>query len=298
MIKKVYSFSMQGKRDSNEDQDIAILNLDNSNEKLNNINFFGVFDGHGGSSVSKYLKDNLSQFFVNKFEKPVYTDKDFAKKYFPKVFDLIQTKMKNNNYNQVQYCGSTACVGIHYRDEHNRDRLWILNVGDSRCVMCGNNNRAEQLSIDHKPNHPDEKSRIEKMGGKIEFDGADWRIKDLSLSRAFGDLVCTPYVTHLPEIFRYKITNNDKFIIFACDGVWDVLSNQDAVDYVLKTMSSNPYCDYAKALAEYAYRRGSLDNITVIIYLIEHSKIEEKPRKSLSAKVINKIPSQQYLFMG
>ena len=98
MIKKVYSFSMQGKRDSNEDQDIYILNLDNSNKNLNNVNFFAVFDGHGGDSVSKYLKNNLSQFFVNKFEKPVYTDKNFSKKYFSKVFDLIQNKMKQNNY--------------------------------------------------------------------------------------------------------------------------------------------------------------------------------------------------------
>lgn len=291
MIKKVYSFSMQGKRDSNEDQDIYVLNLDNSNKNLNNVNFFGVFDGHGGDSVSKYLKNNLSQFFVNKFEKPVYIDKSFSKKYFSKVFDLIQMKMKNTNYNQVKHCGATACVGVHYRDENNRDRLWILNTGDSRSVMCGAGNKAEQLSIDHKPNYPSEKKRIEDMGGEIEFDGADWRIKDLSLSRAFGDLNCTPYVTHSPEIFRYKITSDDKFIIFACDGLWDVLSNQEAVDYVLKSMAKNPYSDHAKNLAEYAYAKGSLDNITVIIYLIEHSK--EKTSKVATKNIIEK-----YLYMG
>jgi len=290
MIKKVYSYSMQGKRDSNEDQDISILNLDNSNKNLNKINFFGVFDGHGGSSVSKYLKENLSQFFVNKFDKPIYTDKKVAQKYFSKVCHLIQTKMETNNYKQVQHCGSTACIGIHYRDTYDRDRLWIINTGDSRSVMCGGGNKAEQLSVDHKPNHPDEKKRIEKMGGEIEFDGSDWRIKDLSLSRAFGDLVCKPYVTHLPEIYRYKISPDDKFIIFACDGVWDVLSNQEAVDYVLKTMTINPKADYAKELAQYAYKRGSLDNITVIVYLIDHAKTKKS--------TIKKSVAQKYLYMG
>ena len=56
---KVYSHSLQGKRQSNEDQHIHILNQDKSDENLNPINFFGVFDGHGGKAVSKYLKDNL-----------------------------------------------------------------------------------------------------------------------------------------------------------------------------------------------------------------------------------------------
>ena len=64
---KVYSHSLQGKRQSNEDQHIHILNQDKSDENLNAINFFGVFDGHGGKAVSKYLKDNLPQFFINKF---------------------------------------------------------------------------------------------------------------------------------------------------------------------------------------------------------------------------------------
>ena len=56
---KVYSYSLQGKRDANEDQHIHYLNLNGEDNESNNINFFGVFDGHGGKSVSKYLKENL-----------------------------------------------------------------------------------------------------------------------------------------------------------------------------------------------------------------------------------------------
>ena len=66
---KVYVHSLQGKRDSNEDQHSIILNLDGSNKEMNNINFLGVFDGHGGKLVSKYLKDILPIYFVKKFKK-------------------------------------------------------------------------------------------------------------------------------------------------------------------------------------------------------------------------------------
>ena len=68
---KNYSYTIQGKRDSNEDQHITFMNLDGEEENKNNINFFGVFDGHGGKAVSKYLKDNLPLFFTKKFDKNI-----------------------------------------------------------------------------------------------------------------------------------------------------------------------------------------------------------------------------------
>lgn len=66
---KVYSHSLQGKRESNEDQHSTILNLNNDNKEMNNINFLGVYDGHGGKTVSKYLKENLPNYFIKKFKK-------------------------------------------------------------------------------------------------------------------------------------------------------------------------------------------------------------------------------------
>jgi len=264
---RVYSHSLQGKRESNEDQHFHELNLDGRNKKLNPINFFGVFDGHGGKAVSKYLKDNLPQFFINKFKKNIYSKQEDACKYFLSIYDMIQTNMMEHHPRAIQYCGSTACIAIQAIDSKNRNILWVINVGDSRAIKCNKNNIAEQLSQDHKPNVPEEKRRIEALGGKIQFDGADWRIKDLSLSRAFGDVECTPYVTHLPQIYRYKVSSSDKYLILACDGLWDVLSNQDVVDYVNELRHDEDFKgDYAKNLAEYALAKGSQDNISVVIY--------------------------------
>ena len=267
-IMKIFSHSLQGKRESNEDQHVHVMNLDGSNDSLNSVNFIAVFDGHGGKAVSKYLRENLPQFFINKFKKDIYSRPEIASKYFIKVYDIIQNKMKEDHPRAIQYCGSTACVTVHFKGD-SKDKLWVLNVGDSRLVKCNKSNIAEQLTIDHKPNSPEEKKRIEQLGGKIEFDGSDWRVKDLSLSRAFGDLECTPYVTHLPQIYRYKINSNDKFMIMACDGLWDVMSNQDAADFINELLNNSKYKgNYARDLAEEALSRGSLDNITAIVYII------------------------------
>lgn len=267
---KVYSHSIQGKRNSNEDQHVVVINLDGHNSHLNNINLLGVFDGHGGKLVSKYLKDTLPNFFVNKFKSNIYLKPDKFSKYVNKVYDVLQQKLKEEHPRAVNYCGSTACVTMHCIDpEDKKSFLWITNVGDSRIVLANKNNIATQLSKDHKPNSPEERTRIEQLGGKIVYDGVDWRVKDLSLSRAFGDIECTPYVTHLPQIYRYKLSSGDKFLIKACDGLWDVLNNQDAVDFVLDLMSKNFKGNYAKALCDHAYAKGSLDNITCIVYFIK-----------------------------
>lgn len=266
---KVYSYSLQGRRESNEDQHIHIMNLNGRETKLNPVNFVAVFDGHGGKCVSKYLKDNLPHFFTSKFNKNIYINNELASRYFIKVYDKIQTNMLKHHPRAIQYCGATACVGIHYKDTNLKDRLWVLNVGDSRIIKCNKNNQAIQLSVDHKPNSPSERQRIKQLGGKIEFDGSDWRVKDLSLSRSFGDIECTPYVTHLPQIYNYRISQEDKFIVVACDGLWDVLSNQNVSDFVNKLINDPKYKgNYAKDLAEHAYLKGSLDNISAIVYML------------------------------
>jgi len=215
---KVYSYSLQGKRTTQEDQHITILNINGDNTEMNKINFFGVFDGHGGKKVSHYLRNNLPNFFTTKFKKNIFLKNDAFTKYTNQVYDLLQNNLKDKHPRAVEYCGSTACVGVHINDD-NKQYLWIINVGDSRAILCNKDGIPIQLSTDHKPNSVEEKKRIESLGGKITFDGVDWRVKDLSLSRAFGDLECTPYVSHLPQVYRYKISSEDNFLIKACDGL-------------------------------------------------------------------------------
>lgn len=265
----IYSYSLQGRRESNEDKHIHIMNMNGKNKKMNRVNFIGVFDGHGGKLVSKYLKNNLPKYFVNKFKTDIYQKNAKAVKYFEGAFDIIQKNLENTHPRAVKYCGSTALCGIQFLNKSNNLYLWMVNVGDSRAIMCNSKGLAVQLTKDHKPNSPEEKRRIEQLGGKIKYDGSDWRIKDLSLSRAFGDCESKPFVSHMPQIYKYKIGKKDKFIIFACDGLWDAVSNQDAVSFISNLKKKNYKGNYAKKLSEYAIKQGSYDNVTsVVMFLI------------------------------
>ena len=61
---KINSYSLQGLRESNEDQHVYFINLNDKEKKINKINFVGVFDGHGGKIVSSFLKKNIPKQFV------------------------------------------------------------------------------------------------------------------------------------------------------------------------------------------------------------------------------------------
>ena len=71
------------------------------------------------------------------------------------------------------------------------------------------------------------------------------------------------------QIYRYKLSSGDKFIIKACDGLWDVVSNQEAIDFVIDLQNKNFKGNFSKALCDYAYGKGSLDNITTIVYFFD-----------------------------
>jgi serine/threonine protein phosphatase PrpC len=265
----IQSFSLQGKRDSNEDQHIGVINLNNIDKTINPVNFVGVFDGHGGKLVSKFLKMNLPVYILKKNNINIYDQKNsLTSNFFGKLFDKMQNELIKHHPVAVKRCGSTALCGVMYKNSKNTNYIWIANVGDSRAVLCNHMNKSIQLSKDHKPHHTPEKKRIEHLGGKIEFDGVDWRVGDLSLSRAIGDLDNTPYVTHKPELFRYRLNKKDKFIIFACDGLWDVVSNNDAVNFVNILLTKKYTGNIARKLAEFAITKGSYDNVTVSILFL------------------------------
>lgn len=269
----VHFVSIKGLRQSNEDKHSIILGMNNKSDEdvnnLNNINLYAVYDGHGGKFVSNFISENLPIFFTDKTTKYPLT-KNFVNEVYDGLQNILYTKYEDKSTD----CGSTCLVCIQFI-ENNESYLNVLNTGDSRAVMC-RNNLAFTLTKDHKPNWPDEKRRINKLGGEIKFDGHDWRIIDLSVSRAFGDKSCQKYITHRPDLYKYKISDKDKFMILACDGLWDVISNQDAVNFVLENCYDidmkeriNKNVNIGKKLAEHGIKSNSTDNITVIVVFFD-----------------------------
>jgi serine/threonine protein phosphatase PrpC len=211
----------------------------------------------------------MPKYILKKTNINIFDQKSaITSRFFGKLFDKIQDGLVKEHPAASKRCGSTALCGVMYKNNKNVNYIWIANVGDSRAVLCNQHSKAIPLSKDHKPHHPPEKKRIENLGGKIKFDGVDWRIGDLSLSRAIGDLDNTPYVTHKPELFRYRLNKKDKYIIFACDGLWDVVSNNDAVNFVNILLTKKYTGNIARKLAEFAITKGSYDNVTVSILFL------------------------------
>lgn len=129
------------------------------------------------------------------------------------------------------YAGCTACVALITKDE-----IYCANAGDSRCVAA-RKGMAVEMSIDHTPELESERKRIDKAGGYVE----DGRVNGvLNLSRSLGDLEYKvnsalkqedQMITCYPEIKIEKRTDIN-FLIIACDGIWDCLTSQQAVDFV------------------------------------------------------------------
>lgn len=167
--------------------------------------------------------------------------------------------------------GSTAVVALL-----DGELLVVGNVGDSRAVMADDRGRAVPLSFDHKPNQLKERRRIKEAGGFISFTGV-WRVAGiLATSRALGDFPLKhprPLVTAEPDILTFSLSDHKaEFVILATDGLWDVLTNEEAVSFVKSRLHESDFG--AKSVAQLAYARGSQDNITVAV--INFSKMRRQ----------------------
>ena len=200
------------------------------------------------------------------------------------AFDQIDREILSKD--EFEYQGSTAVAVLLHEASDGQRTLISANIGDSRGVL-SRGGRAVDLTRDHKPNDDKEKARILAMGEKIEWDHycKVHRVRNLSLSRAVGDRFAKPAVSGEVEIQRFPVNDRkDEFILLASDGLWDVMSSQEVVQYVHKRLHAAPKdgaainCDEDKACLKYlrrknmsrfianeALRRGSGDNISVVI---------------------------------
>lgn len=270
--------SLLGARPKNEDEIDIVFNYNNSISGKKKMNYYGIYDGHGGNTMSKYVCERLSKYFINKTSNFDIGKNKKCNKYIVTTYEHMQNKIEQLQLTS-RSCGTTALVIMQYEKGGVFSQLKIANLGDCRAVLCTESNVAIPLTKDHKPMAYDENKRITMLNGNITHDrNDDPRINGFSVSRAFGDVEAKPHISHIPELFDYELSTKsnkiiDKFLILACDGVWDVLSNQDAVDFVLfklDEISSLQTCNSGKnnianMLGKYAIVKGSQDNISVAI---------------------------------
>ncbi|XP_071917867.1 probable protein phosphatase 2C 60 isoform X2 [Coffea arabica] len=179
--------------------------------------------------------------------------------------------------------GSTACVAI-IRD----NQLLVANAGDSRCVI-SRKGQAYNLSRDHKPDLEIERERILKAGGFIHAGRVNG---SLNLARAIGDMEFKQnkflpaekqIVTANPDINTVELCEDDDFVVLACDGVWDCMSNQQLVDYIHEQLSSETklsvVCERVldRCLAPSTAGGEGCDNMTMILVQFKKSVESDEP---------------------
>lgn len=136
--------------------------------------------------------------------------------------------------------------------------LYVANAGDARGVLC-RSGRALRLTYDHKGTDKQEAKRIVDSGGFV----MGGRVNGvLAVTRSLGDSSMKDFVVGAPYTTETELTDDDELLILACDGIWDVLDDQTAVDLVRGLQNPQEACD---ELIRQALQRYTNDNITALV---------------------------------
>ncbi|CAN7020354.1 unnamed protein product [Brassica oleracea var. botrytis] len=257
----VYSvYCKRGRRRSMamEDRHSAVVDHDGGGRKKA---FFGVYDGHGGSNAAEFAAENLG----NNIEAAVAAAARSGDEGYSIERAIREGYLKTDEEFLKEGSGGGACCVTALI---SNGELAVSNAGDCRAVI-SRAGVAEALTTDHSPNQENELKRIRASGGYVDCHHGVWRVQcTLAVSRAIGDEYLKKWVIAEPETRTLKIKPELEFLILASDGLWDNVTNQEAVDVV------RPYCigvenpktlPACKKLAELSSRKGSLDDISVII---------------------------------
>ncbi|VAH44714.1 probable protein phosphatase 2C 64 [Triticum dicoccoides] len=257
-------FTQQGRKGINQD---AMLIWDGFGGEEDGV-LCGVFDGHGphGHLVARRVRDSLPLRLMSAARASPKSGLDMPaaawRKAFTRAYKAMDKDLRSHPALDSFCSGSTAVTVLKLGTD-----LYMANIGDSRAVLgsrdaAAGGVAAVQLTVDLKPDVPSEAERIKKCRGRVfalqdepevprvwlPFDDAP----GLAMARAFGDFCLKDYgVISVPEFFHWPLTDKDQFVILASDGVWDVLSNQEAVDIVSSSPSRSKA---ARTLVEAANR--------------------------------------------
>ncbi|KAG6714226.1 hypothetical protein I3842_05G193400 [Carya illinoinensis] len=282
--------TLQGLREEMEDD--AVVRSDG----LDGFSFAAVFDGHGGFSSVKFLRDELYKECVAALQGGLLLNgRDFEtiREALQEAFAKADSKLLNwldEMSGDEDESGSTATVMLI-----GNDMMFISHVGDS-CVVLSRTGRAEILTNPHRPYGSNKVSlqeikRVREAGGWI----VNGRIcGDIAVARAFGDMrfktkknemlkkgvvegkwsekfasrvqFNADLVTASPDVYQVALGSDAEFVLLASDGLWDYMNSSDAVTFVRNQLRKHGDVQLAsKALAEAVLDQRSQDNVSIVI---------------------------------
>ena len=259
-----------GARQSLEDANLCAELGEQPNHPPGPAAFYAVFDGHGGADAAAFAREHLLG--------SVTAQAGWAADVPASLRAAFQATDEALRGAVCGSCGTTALAALLLGRT-----LWVANAGDSRCVL-SRRGRALELSSDHKPGSAREQARISASGGFVDGEGylngvvgvsralGDWAMLSASPSRdkrlkLHPDEPCYPGpLSGECEVRVHELSCEDEFFILACDGLWDVLSSQAAVELARQSLRGhNDVQRLAEELVKEAIARHSGDNVTVLV---------------------------------
>lgn len=267
--------------------------------------FFAVYDGHQGTLCSEFLAKNFHVKLLKKLSVDPVTSK-WDERRICGVLREICEELDTEFLAKFRTApdGSTLVATLI-----SGARVFTAWVGDSRAMLCRRSSQGGILTVplteDHRPAVQSEADRVIKAGGNIvDFGGGIWRVAHegyeekvrelrraqaqglgtigkepvaLAVSRAMGDrdfkaVTGKALLIATPDVRCVRMDKSVKFLALMCDGIPDVMRNEDAIDQLVIRRDPNPETDIRAgcgALVQEAYKRGSEDNLTVIVIRFE-----------------------------
>ncbi|KKZ61453.1 protein phosphatase [[Emmonsia] crescens] len=254
------------------------------------LSFFGVYDGHGGEKVALFAGENVHRIVALQ---DAFAEGDIEQALKDGFLATDRAILEDPKYEE-EVSGCTASVAVI-----SKDKIRVANAGDSRSVL-GVKGRAKPLSFDHKPQNEGEKARISAAGGFVDYGRVNG---NLALSRALGDFEFKKsadlapeqqIVTAYPDVTTHEITEDDEFLVIACDGIWDCQSSQAVIEFVRRGIAAKQelhrICENMmdNCLASNSETGGvGCDNMTMVIIALLHGKTKEEWYKIIADRVAN-----------
>ncbi|CAF2113567.1 hypothetical protein YC2023_103090 [Brassica napus] len=265
------SYADIGPKRSMEDEHICVDDLSSQLGCLFQLPkpsaFYAVFDGHGGSEAATYVKQNAIRLLFEDDNFPQTSEVNSV--YVEQVKSSLRNAFLQADLALAEDCSISSSSGTTALAALISGRLlMVANAGDCRAVLC-RKGKAIEMSHDHRPINLPERRRVEESGGVIE-DG--YLNGELSVTRALGDWDMkrphgsnSPLISE-PEIKQITLTEEDEFLVIGCDGIWDVLTSQEAVSVVKRGLNRHgdpTRC--ARELVMEALRLNTFDNLTAVV---------------------------------
>jgi serine/threonine protein phosphatase PrpC len=315
----------QGARPYMEDRYSVVERLlEDEDDAESSPSLLAVYDGHNGAYASEYarrrFKDLLgeNEDLIEISRRALHAeltadDVEKIRELLVDAFATVDAEILQRTVILNKRDGSTVLLGLLVGG-----KLFVANLGDSRGVLAQAEDSAEdsdgeedeelastavRLSVDHKPDLREETERVEEAGGKVIFSGC-WRVAHdqiplrLAISRSLGDhplktnlpASCSaPLVSVVPDVRVLDVEAAGEFLVFASDGLWDRLSDDDAAKIVRAKVAEYHWSEQptstedvtkeslqfaANALVEAALLKRSMDNITAMV--VSFSELSEE----------------------